>query len=71
MATILNKSQRPIVAFDPSDADHRAHFHRFEQTSTWSSCPVRFHLDDNFTNVVSMIHGKLLAHYTQSEFACV
>ena len=33
---------RPLVAFDPSNKEHRKWYHEFMQYGGWGKCPVRF-----------------------------
>lgn len=67
---ITKTTARPVVTFDATNVVHREAYHVFVRTSTWGKSPVRFILEDNYTDVVSMIATKLLAHYLEAEFTC-
>jgi len=43
----LEYYQRPLVAFDVEDADHRAYFHEYLIRKTWGRCPVRLSAQTN------------------------
>ena len=60
---------RPVVAFDPSNMQHRAHYNDFINHASWSRCPVQFILEDNASDVVTMIQRTLLVYYTEQEFS--
>ena len=66
----LEYYQRPLVAFDPEDADHRAYFHEFLITRTWGRCPVRFICPDEHgpEGLVGIVMRQLINYYTRQEF---
>lgn len=66
----LEYYQRPLVAFDPDDADHRAYFHEFLITRTWGHCPVRFICPDEHgpEGLVGIVMRQLINYYTRQEF---
>ena len=64
----LNLSGRQWVEFNSEDENHRRWYGEFKKLKTWSKCPVRFIVSDNYTDVVQMIHEKLLDHYINKEF---
>lgn len=67
----MNKIQftgRPLVYFDPANSDHRAWFAEFNKYSTWGRCPVRFIVDDDVGDLITMIQRKLINYYITQEF---
>lgn len=67
--TKLNQSLRPWVAFDPTIKEHRRYYSEFKKQRTWGTCPVRFILQEDAADVVSMIEKSLADFYTSKEFA--
>jgi hypothetical protein len=59
---------RPYVVFDPSDRNHRRWFAEFNRNLSWKSCPVRFVIDDDNGDLVTMIQRKLIQFYVDKEF---
>jgi hypothetical protein len=59
---------RPFVAFDPSNADHRRHYHTFVMTKSWGHCPVRFICPEDHGDLITMMQRALVAWYTVDEF---
>ena len=59
---------RPFVAFDPSNKDHRRHYHNFVLKKTWGSCPVRFMCPEDHGDLVTMMQRALIEYYTKREF---
>jgi hypothetical protein len=60
---------RPLVAFDPSDKDHRRYFAEFLEYGGWGSCPVRFICpEDHGIDLPSMIQHSLIYFYVEREF---
>jgi hypothetical protein len=60
---------RPLVAFDPSDKDHRRYFAEFLQYGGWGSCPVRFICpEDHGMDLPAMIQHSLIYFYVEREF---
>jgi len=66
----LEYYQRPLVAFDPEDEDHRAWFHEFLIRKTWGRCPVRFICPDEHgpEGLVGVVMRQLIDYYTRQEF---
>jgi hypothetical protein len=64
----LVQAGRPYVAFNPSNKDHRKWFAQFQAQATWSRCPVRFFIDDDHGDLVTMIQRRLIDFYTTKEF---
>lgn len=67
MSLILNYG-RPFVQFDPTIKDHRKWFLDFEKHNTWGKCPVRFLLDEDYADIITMIRTKLNQFYLTKEF---
>jgi len=59
---------RPYVVFDPTNKDHRRHFHLFQSTGSWGKCPFRFVVDDDHGDLITMIQRRLIEYYTNKEF---
>lgn len=65
----LEYFNRPLVAFDPNNKDHRRYYAEFQEKSSWGQCPVRFICpDDNGGDLISMIKNNLIQHYIDREF---
>ena len=61
---------RPLVAFDPSNKDHRRWYYEFLQYRGWGKCPVRFICpDDSGMDLTLMIRDHLAEWYVAKEFA--
>lgn len=59
---------RPWVVFDASNKDHRRWFAEFNINQTWSHCPVRFVVDEDHGDLVTMIQRRLIQYYVDREF---
>ena len=59
---------RPYVVFDPKNKDHRKWYADFNRNLSWSKCPVRFVVDDDAGDLITMIQRRLIEHYTAREF---
>lgn len=64
----LQLLHRPWVVFDPTDKNHRKYYADFVRFSTWGRCPVRFFVDDDSGDLITMIQRKLVDYYVQKEF---
>ena len=62
---------RPFVVFDPTDKEHRRHYHNFVLTGSWGGCPVRFVVDDDHGDLITMIQRSLIQYYSNKEFGRV
>jgi len=62
---------RPFVVFDAKNKDHRSYYHNFAITGSWGQCPVRFVVDDDHGDLVTMIQRSLIIYYTNKEFGPV
>jgi hypothetical protein len=59
---------RQFVVFDPENKKHRSYFAEFQTWGTWGRCPVRFVVDDDNGDLVTMIQRRLIDYYTTKEF---
>jgi hypothetical protein len=60
---------RPLVAFDPTNKDHRRWYYEFVEYGGWGNCPVRFICPhESGSDLVKMITRMLVEHYIQKEF---
>jgi hypothetical protein len=59
---------RPYVVFDAKNKDHRNYYHNFAVTGSWGSCPVRFVVDDDHGDLITMIQRQLIRYYSDKEF---
>lgn len=60
---------RPLVAFDPSNKEHRRYFAEYLIYGGWGRCPVRFIVpDDVGMDLPTMIKNQLVEYYTAREF---
>jgi hypothetical protein len=59
---------RPFVVFNAKDKDHRKWFAEFNNHHTWRNCPVRFVVNDDHGDLVTMIQRELISHYVGKEF---
>lgn len=64
----LQLSARPWVVFDPTNKNHRRYYSEFVKHHTWGRCPVRFIVDDDAGDVITMIQRKLVDYYVAQEF---
>jgi hypothetical protein len=59
---------RPYAVFDANNKDHRRWFADFNKSRTWSNCPVRFVVNDDHGDLITMIQRELIQHYVDDEF---
>jgi hypothetical protein len=59
---------RPYVIFDAANQDHRKWFANFNKSGAWGSCPVRFVIDDDHGDLITMIQRTLIQYYVDKEF---
>jgi len=59
---------RPWVVFDPANKQHRKWFADFNKKRTWGNCPVRFVVNDDHGDLLTMIQRELIQHYVDKEF---
>jgi len=63
---------RPLVAFDPANKEHRRWYHEFMQYGGWGTCPVRFICPDDIGgDLTVMIRNELIDYYVKKEFKTV
>ena len=66
--TKLNLFGRPFVIFDAKNKNHRRWFAEFQAKRAWGQCPVRFVIDDDNGDLVTMIQRRLIDYYSNKEF---
>ena len=66
--TMLHLNARPWTVFDPGNNDHRRYYYDFVSTGTWGRCPVRFFVDDDSGDLITMMQRKLVDYYVVQEF---
>ena len=64
----LALSNRIYVIFDVQNKLHRKWFAEFNQTRKWAKCPVRFVIDNDSGDLVTMIQRSLIQYYVDKEF---
>lgn len=64
----LELSGRPFVVFNAQDKDHRRWFAEFNERRTWANCPVRFVIDNDHGDLITMIQRALIKYYVDREF---
>ena len=60
---------RPYIVFNPHNKEHRKWFADFNRNCSWGHCPVRFVVDDDTGDLVTMIQRSLIQYYVNREFA--
>lgn len=66
--SLLEYRNRPFVAFDATNRDHRRWYHEFVKHGTWGRCPYRFIVPDDRGNLITLIQRRLVEYYVQREF---
>jgi hypothetical protein len=64
----LNLFVRPWTVFDPSNQEHRGYYYEFLKTGTWGYCPLRFIVDNDHGDLITMIQRSLVNYYVEQEF---
>lgn len=60
---------RPLVAFDPTNKEHRRFYYQFVETKSWGKCPVRFIVPEaTGSDLIKMIQNELINYYVNREF---
>jgi hypothetical protein len=59
---------RPWVVFDSENKQHRRWFSEYQKSGTWGKCPVRFVVNDDHGDLLTMIQRELISHYVEKEF---
>ena len=59
---------RPWVVFNATNRDHREWFAEFNKSLSWGKCPVRFVVNDDHGDLITMIQRELIAYYVGKEF---
>jgi hypothetical protein len=66
--SLLYLRARPVVAFDPTNPEHRKWYREFTLKRSWGHCPVRFMAESLATDLVTHINGIMLEWYVKQEF---
>lgn len=65
----LEYLQRPLVAFDAYNKDHRRYYAEFIKYGGWGKCPVRFVVPEDIGHdLPTMIKNQLIQYYIDREF---
>lgn len=64
----LEALNRPLVVFDPTNPLHREYFFQFVQTESLARMPVRFTIEDDRGDLITMIQRKLVQYHLEQEF---
>jgi len=67
----LQLLHRQWVVFDAHNANHRKYYADFCKYATWGRCPVRFIMDDDSNDLITMIQRKLVEYYVMQEFPVI
>jgi hypothetical protein len=59
---------RPFIVFNAKNKDHRQWFAEFQRSATWGHCPVRFVVDNDHGDLITMIQRHLIQYYVDKEF---
>lgn len=59
---------RPYVVFDAKNKDHRRWFAHFNESRSWGQCPVRFVVNEDHGDLITMIQRELIQYYVDKEF---
>jgi hypothetical protein len=65
--SVLNVVSRPVVKFDPTNADHRKWLGEFTSNLSWGNCPVRFS-GEGYGNTIAQMQQRLIEYYISQEF---
>ena len=65
----LEYYNRPLVAFDATNKEHRRFYYQFLKENTWGHCPVRFICpEESGSDLVKMIQRQMIDYYVLQEF---
>ena len=62
---------RPLVAFDPTNKEHRAIFYKFSVTHGWAHSPYRFIVPDDHGDLITLMQRGLIDYYVKKEFGAL
>jgi hypothetical protein len=68
MQTFLDLHRRPVVRFDPSNAEHRRFAAIFLREGSWTKCPYAFYAPDDLS-IRSYAIEILAEYYLNQEFS--
>lgn len=63
----LKQCLKPVVEFDPTNAEHRLAVKNFLDSNSWRGCPVTFKAP-HYGNTLGYIQRVMLEYYTSNEF---
>lgn len=66
--SLLAYHGRPWAKFDAANEQHRRWFAEFNAKRSWKDCPVRFIIDDEQGDLITMIQRRLIQYYVDAEF---
>ena len=64
---IIDRTNRPVVEFDPSNAQHRVLFRTFIKTRKWAHSPLRFALRADYLDLHHYLNTVLLDWYMNQD----
>lgn len=67
MQSFLELHKRPVIQFDPTNAEHRREVVRFLKEGTWGKCPWAFYAPDNLS-IKAYALQTLVDYYLEKEF---
>lgn len=59
----LDRTNRPVVEFDPANLEHRLLYQTFLQTTSWNHSPIRFGMPEQYLELPYYINLRLVQHY--------
>lgn len=63
-------AQRPVVAYDPANKQHRKYLAEYLQGHSWAKCPYRFvSVDHTGIDHLTSMTNTTLSYYIGKEFA--
>lgn len=65
----LELYNRPLVAFDATNKQHRRYWYNFVKNNGWGTCPVRFIVPEaTGVDLPAMVQRELMNYYVDREF---
>lgn len=56
------------MVFDAKNKEHRRWFADFNKSGAWGRCPVRFVVNEDHGDLITMIQRELIQFYVDKEF---
>jgi hypothetical protein len=66
--TVLARTRKPEVVFDPEKREHRRAVAEFLKNKSWRDCPYRFLVNDNSLDLTAVLKRQMVEYYTNREF---